>query len=104
MTYLDDLAALIRSCLPADAEPPEDSDDLFRIYAVLLGAKGDRVTAEDVHNAWVAWKQTSTSDHRALIPFSDLTLATQDYDMPYVRAIHQAAQKSGTNEPSTTLD
>ncbi|MBE1596730.1 MULTISPECIES: DUF7701 domain-containing protein [Streptomyces] len=57
MTYLDRLADLIRSCLSPPAKPPADSDDLFRIYAVLLQAKGEQVTDEDIHNAWTAWMQ-----------------------------------------------
>jgi hypothetical protein len=93
VTYLDPYAALIRACLPDDAEPPEDSAALFRIYAVLLRAKGDLVTEEDVHDAWSAWMQTVDDSHEALIPFSDLDQETRAFDAPYAKAIRTAARK-----------
>ncbi|MFE0173540.1 hypothetical protein ACFWZ2_14575 [Streptomyces sp. NPDC059002] len=95
MTYLDPLADLIRSCLPPTAEPPADSDDLFRIYAVLLLAKGEQVTDEDVHNAWSAWMQSVDNSHEALVPFHDLDPKTQAFDTPYAEAIRAAAGRSG---------
>ncbi|MGW5862080.1 DUF7701 domain-containing protein [Streptomyces sp. NPDC055239] len=100
MTYLDPLADLIRSCLPSDAEPPADSDDLFRIYAVLLLAKGEQVSNEDVHNAWSAWMQSADSAHKALVPFSDLDTETRALDAPYTEAIRAAARRRGRPEES----
>ncbi|MET9372259.1 hypothetical protein ABZY00_31085 [Streptomyces griseoflavus] len=93
MTYLDPLADLIRSCLPPDAEPPEESAALFRMYAVLLKAKGAEVTDEDVHDAWTAWMQTVNSSHEALIPYADLDPATRAFDAPYAEAIRRAARQ-----------
>ncbi|MEU8989402.1 hypothetical protein AB0C98_23730 [Streptomyces sp. NPDC048558] len=72
-------------------EPPTDSDDLFRIYAVLLQAKGEQVTDADVHNAWCAWMQSVNSQHNALIPFEDLAPETRAEDAPYTEAIRAAA-------------
>ncbi|MFD9418801.1 hypothetical protein ACFWC9_29400 [Streptomyces goshikiensis] len=95
MTYLDPLADLIRACLPPEAEPPEDSDDLFRIYAVLLTAKGEQVTDEDVHNAWSAWMQSVDSTHAALVPFGELPPETRAFDAPYAQAIRAAARQVG---------
>ncbi|WP_049661481.1 hypothetical protein, partial [Kitasatospora sp. MY 5-36] len=77
MSHLDPIADLIRSCLPTEARPPEGADDLFRLYAVLLQAKGEQVTDEDVHNAWTAWTQTTDDTHRALVPFHDLDARTR---------------------------
>ncbi|MFE3760823.1 hypothetical protein ACFXPI_03540 [Streptomyces sp. NPDC059104] len=94
MTYLDRLAALIRSCLPPEAEPPQDSAALFRMYAVLLRAKGEEVTDEDVHDAWSAWMQTVNSTHEALIPFNDLDPHTRAFDTPYAEAIRAAARQA----------
>lgn len=94
MTYLDPLADLIRSCLPAGARPPADADDLFRLYAVLLQAKGEQVTDEDVHNAWAAWMQSVNSTHQALVPFQDLDPETRSYDAPYAQAIRTAARRA----------
>ncbi|MFJ3219517.1 hypothetical protein ACIPLC_26775 [Kitasatospora sp. NPDC086801] len=93
MTYLDDLADLIRSCLPPTVVPPAGSDDLFRIYAVLLRAKGEQVTDEDVHDAWSAWMQSVNAAHHALVSFQDLPLETRTLDAPYAEAIRVAARK-----------
>ncbi|MFB7114800.1 hypothetical protein [Streptomyces sp. NPDC056291] len=95
MTYLDPLADLIRSCLPPGAKPPADSDDLFRLYAVLLKAKGEQVSEEDVHDAWSAWMQTIDSSHDALVPFADLSPETRAADAPYAEAIREAARSRG---------
>ncbi|MFE7572965.1 hypothetical protein ACFU76_39575 [Streptomyces sp. NPDC057539] len=94
MTYLDRLAELIRSCLPPSANPPADSDGLFRIYAVLLQAKGEQVTDEDVHNAWSAWMQSVDSTHDALVPFHSLAPETRAADAPYAEAIRSAARRA----------
>lgn len=53
--YLAEDAALIRSLLPPDAEPPGDDEALFLGYAVFMRAKGLQCTATDVHDTWVAW-------------------------------------------------
>ena len=55
VTYLDAVAEDIRRAVPPAVMPDEDTTDLFLSYAVLLLAKGEGVTREDVHNAWVAW-------------------------------------------------
>lgn len=93
MTYLDLLADRIRSCLPPSAEPPAESDGLFRIYAVLLLAKGEQVTDEDVHNAWSAWMQSTGGAHEALLPFHDLEPEIRAFDSPYAEAIRTAARQ-----------
>lgn len=92
MSYLDDIAQTIRGHVLANALPDGDLDALFRLYAVLALAKGDAVTAEDVHNAWAAWMQESDADHDALRPFGELDHATQAEDDPYVEAIRIAAR------------
>ncbi|WP_316529512.1 DUF7701 domain-containing protein [Kitasatospora brasiliensis] len=93
MSHLDPIADLIRACLPAEARPPAGCDDLFRIYAVLLQAKGEQVTDEDVHNAWTAWTQTTDDTHKSLVPFDDLDAATRALDAPYTLAIRTAARR-----------
>ncbi|MXM63280.1 hypothetical protein GR925_07405 [Streptomyces sp. HUCO-GS316] len=93
MTYLDLIADQIRSCLPPEAEPPQGSEALFRIYAVLLRAKGEQVTDEDVHDAWSAWMQSVDSSHEALLPFHDLPPDTRSLDAPYAEAIRRAARQ-----------
>ncbi|MDX2646988.1 hypothetical protein PV341_26155 [Streptomyces sp. PA03-1a] len=91
MSYLDEDARLIQNLLPAHAAPPNDAAGLFILYAVLLRAKGEQVSAEDVHDAWSAWMSTRDSDHPALIPFADLPTSTQAADEPYAVAIREAA-------------
>ena len=92
MTYLDDLAASIRNAVSDEALPDEDTTNLFLSYAVLLLAKGEAVTGEDVHNAWVAWTLSKGENHESLVPFSELPRATQAEDSPYVAAIRRVAQ------------
>ena len=92
MSYLDDLARNIRNRVPADAMPDEDTDSLFRLYAVLALAKGPAVDARDVHNAWSAWMLDKDPCHSSIKPFDDLDRATQDADDPYVAAIRAAAR------------
>jgi hypothetical protein len=93
MSYLDDVATTIRAHVPAEALPSGELDALFRLYAVLALAKGDKVTAEDVHNAWAAWMQASDPDHDSLRPVDELDDVTQAADEPYVDAIRAAARE-----------
>ncbi|KAB8184744.1 hypothetical protein FH608_048140 [Nonomuraea phyllanthi] len=93
MSYLDADAHLIRSLLPAQAAPPDDAAGLFVLYAVLLRAKGEEVSAEDVHDAWSAWMSTRDPGHPALVPFADLPISTRAADEPYVVAIRAAASQ-----------
>lgn len=99
MNYLDDVAARIRRALPTEATAPDRSEGLFRIYAVLVLAKGQDTTAEDVHNAWVAWMAGRQPDHESLIPFRALSASTQSEDTPYLLAIHQVAMENETSPP-----
>ena len=92
MTYLEDIAREIRNTVPDDALPDEDTTSLFLSYAVLLLAKGEAVTREDVHNAWVAWTLSKGEDHETLVPFSELSSETQSEDSPFVLAIRQVAR------------
>ncbi len=93
MTYLDAVAEEIRGAVPAGVLPDEDMSDLFRMYAVLMLAKGEAVTREDVHNAWVAWKESTGEEHESMVPFADLPLGTQGEDSPFVLAIRSVARK-----------
>lgn len=90
MSYLDEIGRTIRSNVPESLLPEGDTSLLFRLYAVLLLAKGETVTSEDVHNAWAAWMQAGQGAHPALRPFEDLDARTQASDQPYVAAIRAA--------------
>lgn len=102
MTYLDAVADEIRAAVRQDALPDNDMTELFRLYAVLLLAKGDAVTREDVHNAWVAWKLGRGEQHESLVPFADLDPPTQAEDGPFVlaiRAVARARQERAAHDP-----
>jgi hypothetical protein len=95
MTYLDALAEEIRRAVSPDALPSEDTSSLFRAYAVLLLAKGNEVTREDVHNAWVAWMLDKGETHESLVPFADLSTDTQAEDSPFMVAVRTVARRHG---------
>ena len=99
MTYLEEIAAAIRRAVPSDALPNEDTASLFRIYAVLLLAKGQNVSREDVHNAWVAWTVSKGENHESLVPYSELSSDTQSEDSPFVLAIRIVARRRGDAQP-----
>ncbi len=93
MTYLDNLAAEIERQIPPDLLPTGDSELLFRLYALLLLAKGTAVTARDVHNAWAAWMQEHDPGHRSIKPFDQLDAVTQTSDEPFAEAIRHVADR-----------
>jgi hypothetical protein len=96
--YLDEVAEAIRQVVPQETLPRGDTSALFRGYAVLLLAKGEHVTAADVHNAWVAWMAQQDGDHESLVPFCDLDPGTQAEDSPYVVAIRTIARSLAGDE------
>jgi len=91
VSYIERDAALIRQSLPEGTTVPDGSDQLFRIYAVLLRAKGAATQAVDVHDAWSAWMAASEPDHESIRPFSDLDAETRREDEPFLTAIRRAA-------------
>jgi hypothetical protein len=102
MTYLESLASEIRAAVPGDLLPDGPVDDLFTVYAVLLLAKGDSVTGEDVHNAWVAWMLTQNKMHESMVPFSSLPANVRDEDSPYVRAIRSVVRTRPNTQDDET--
>lgn len=90
--YIDKLAIEIHQ----EAEPTDDPTEdmpLYRIYAVLMLAKGQQVTSRDVHDAWSAWSAEYDPDHRSLIPFRELPPAVQKLDERYRYAIRVVAKR-----------
>lgn len=98
MNYLDKIAAEIQRIADPEAVPPDEDLPLYRLYAVLLLAKGQDVTEEDVHNAWAAWASDHEPDSRHLLPFKELSIRAQRKDRVYVEAIHQVAEHMGLGE------
>jgi hypothetical protein len=96
VTYIEDLAARIRSFVPPQLLPDDDVDSLFLIYAALGLAKGEAVTRRDVHNAWAAWMAARKPSHESIRPFDDLDQATRAEDDPFVSAIRRAVRETLT--------
>lgn len=95
MSYLSDDAMKVRAAVPDGTDVPDDADDLFLLYALLLNVKGDQVTAGDVHDAWTAWMELRGQDHASMKPFSELSAAVQVEDEPFATAIRVAANRRG---------
>lgn len=102
MTYLDALAADIRNAVPPEALPDADTAGLFRLYAVLLLAKGEAVTSKDVHNAWVTWMQGKGEVHESMVPYDELPLSTRDEDSVFVAAIRLVSRRANGEGPQTS--
>lgn len=90
--YIERDADLVRSQLPEGTSVPKESGELFRIYAVLMRAKGVKTTAADVHDAWTAWISYSEPDHESAVPFDKLNFETKEADEPFLIAIRRAAE------------
>ena len=93
--YIDALARAIRRRVPSSVLPEQPCDDLFLIYAVLLLAKGNDVTREDVHNGWAAWMSRIDPNHESLTPYAELPAGTRAEDEPFLSAIHAEARSRG---------
>lgn len=96
LNYLEEIAERIRARVAPEDIPDENTKLLFRIYAVLMLAKGTNVSSADVHNAWVAWMCSADPRHAALVPFTQLTREVARSDLPYVDAIHAVAEEEGS--------
>jgi hypothetical protein len=95
--YLDQIAAVIRSHIPDDRMPEGKADELLRLYAILLRAKGSTVTQSDVHDAWSAWMSVRAGNHVSLVPYEDLPIDVQVEDRVFASAIRQAAEELRRN-------
>lgn len=98
LNYLDRLAADIQRTADPESTPPDEDLPLYRLYAVLLLAKGEQVTSEDVHNAWAAWASDHDPENRNLLPFKELSLSVQRKDERYVNAIREVAARLGLDD------
>ncbi len=98
--YLAEAAGQIRREVP-DVLPTANTDILFLMYAVLMFAKGEHVTREDVHNAWTAWMVARGKDRPSMVPFDRLSPETQAEDQPFVDAIVTVARRYARGERPT---
>ena len=101
--YLDDIAAKIRAHIPEGRMPDGDTDELFRIYAVLLRAKGADVTRSDVHDAWSAWMAKRNSEHASLVTYENLPEDVREEDRVFATAVRLASDQSGQSRASRPL-
>lgn len=100
MSYIDNIAAEVRANVAPEYLPDGDTTVLFRLYAVLLLAKGTDVTAEDVHNAWAAWMDAKDPEHPSVRPYNELDDETRAADRPFVEAIRAASRALGDRRRS----
>lgn len=103
MNYLELLGAEIQREADPESTPPDEDMPLYRLYALLLLAKGDEVTDEDVHNAWAAWATEHQPESNKIVPFKELSLRSQRKDDPYAEAIRRVARRlsiEGSFEPN----
>jgi hypothetical protein len=101
--FLDVLGAAIKRHVPSEHIPEGDTEALFRIYAVLLQAKGSGVTNADVHDAWCTWMAMREPGHTSLVPFEQLPLEVKKKDSVYAAAIRKASTDGGLGVVSETV-
>jgi hypothetical protein len=73
--------------------PKGDTDLLFLMYAVLALTVGEKVQAEDVHDAWSAWMTYRYPLHESIKPFTQLSSEMKKTDQPFVDAIRNVASR-----------
>lgn len=93
--YIREIAQKIRAKVDPNALPEKGIDELFDSYAVLMLAKGEHVTNEDVHDAWSAWATKYSPTSKSLVPFENLPKEVQDDDTRFTLAIRQVARAYG---------
>jgi hypothetical protein len=93
MNYLEAAAQRVEQEIALNLRPEERSQDLYRLYALLVLVKGVDCTLRDVHNAWSTWMTSERPDHHALVPFDKLSAEAQGKDRPYLAAIQRAAAR-----------
>jgi hypothetical protein len=97
MNYIDKLAKRIHEIADSDPRIIEwwkhdgSSPELLRAYALLARSKGSSTTLEDIHDAWSSVTATSSPAHQYLVPMNEVPSEVQDYDRPYLDAVHAAA-------------
>ncbi len=96
MTYIDQIASEIEEALPPDRRPESHAQELYRLYALLVLMRGERVTLEDVHDAWSTWMTAQQPTHPALKPFGELSRHAQREDEPYAEAVREVSRNRRT--------
>jgi hypothetical protein len=100
VNYIDEVAADI-GYERGIKWPGAEQQRMLRFYAVLCLAKGEKVCAKDVHDAWAAWwteAQASSTGRGATMEVTPWhEAASADHHVyvtdKYVAAIHRVAQR-----------
>lgn len=92
MTYIEEIANAIHARVHSDRLLPEGERGLYLNYAVLALTVGERVTRQNVHDAWSAWKALNDPDHESIQPFDQLDRGVRQEDEPFVHAIREVAE------------
>lgn len=95
-TYIDEVARRIAEAEEGGTLDYDNELDrpLCQLYALLALAKGEEVTAEDVHDAWAIWTLgCRVTSHPSLVPFEELDPEIRALDEPYVEAIRKVARE-----------
>jgi hypothetical protein len=92
VNYLEAIAAALQRYVEPE-HVPADSNSLFLMYAVLVRAKGELTTAEDVHDVWTSWMSSRGQVHESMRPFNDLDPAVQSEDEPFLLAIQRLSRE-----------
>ncbi|MCW3039716.1 MAG: hypothetical protein JWM31_1621 [Solirubrobacterales bacterium] len=87
-SYISRTADAIRTAAGDD----DGHDLLYLVYAVLALAKGEQVTASDVHDAWSAVAQYEGAAGGAVVPFAELPVALQERDEPFAEAVRAVSR------------
>lgn len=80
--------------------PDGNADELLRMYAVLLRAKGANVSCSDVHDAWSAWMAKRDGEHASLVAYENLSNDVREEDRVFATAIRRAAEEAGHSQAS----
>lgn len=80
-----------RAIIDFDRRCPGNDPWLVRLYVLLALTRGGETSLEDVHEAWAMWRTITRPEHPDLVPFEELTPETQEWDRPYMDAIHAVA-------------
>ncbi len=67
---------------------------LLEVYTLLVFTVGVDCTNEHIHNAWSIWQSKTEPNHKALIPFNELTEEVQDLDSKYRDAVIKVSKQS----------
>jgi hypothetical protein len=74
---------------------PNMERDYYRAYALLVFVKGQKVTLEDVHDAWAMVRNETNPNHKDLVRFKKLPATIAEWDRPYAESIKKVAEEIG---------